>query len=198
MIDLDGATAPSLSSCSPNTNDIHALEENYFGILHGLSTSAISTEFDSSSFSGFFHKSQEGFLSSPLSFSQLPLSFGQTDLEFSSPTASEMPSLQNPATQASIVPKSGSVTRLRLNRDQISHLLVVFQTNPFPPKPLRNKLAIEYGATEKQIRFWFQNRRATLKSNGIHVRKPKNCRVSSIAIAKSENRRRAGEIVRQE
>ncbi|KAJ3061933.1 hypothetical protein HDU99_005388, partial [Rhizoclosmatium hyalinum] len=52
-------------------------------------------------------------------------------------------------------------------------LMAVFEKNPFPSVSLRKKLAERLGLEQKQVQFWFQNRRATLKSNGILVIKPK-------------------------
>ncbi|TPX66511.1 hypothetical protein CcCBS67573_g07806 [Chytriomyces confervae] len=64
-------------------------------------------------------------------------------------------------------------TRLRTTETELQMLTAIFQKNPFPSAFLRKKLAERMGVTVKQVQFWFQNRRATLKDkNGIHVLKP--------------------------
>ncbi|KAI9351217.1 hypothetical protein BDR26DRAFT_420260 [Obelidium mucronatum] len=56
---------------------------------------------------------------------------------------------------------------------QLSTLVGVFEKNPFPSAALRTHLAEMLDIQPKQVRFWFQNRRATYKINGIYVVKPK-------------------------
>ncbi|KAI8612681.1 hypothetical protein BC830DRAFT_541305 [Chytriomyces sp. MP71] len=63
--------------------------------------------------------------------------------------------------------------RFKVKDDQLSMLLAVFEKNPFPSVHLRKKIAERLGLDQKQVQFFFQNRRATLKMNGIHVLKPK-------------------------
>ncbi|KAI9339087.1 hypothetical protein BDR26DRAFT_862603 [Obelidium mucronatum] len=85
-----------------------------------------------------------------------------------------------------------SKTRFKPNREQFDILMVLFQQNPFPIKAVRNKLAQDFECSEKQIRFWFQNRRATLKTNGIHVCKPKSADSQALPL---RNRRTGGPLV---
>ncbi|KAJ3011307.1 UNVERIFIED_CONTAM: hypothetical protein HDU68_001754 [Siphonaria sp. JEL0065] len=97
-------------------------------------------------------------------------------------SASSTPQLQflgaydmTPPTSPKLQPEGASTikSRFRPNREQFDLLMALFQQNPFPIKTLRNKLAQDFECSEKQIRFWFQNRRQTLKTNGIHTCKPK-------------------------
>ncbi|KAJ3031972.1 UNVERIFIED_CONTAM: hypothetical protein HDU68_009073 [Siphonaria sp. JEL0065] len=71
--------------------------------------------------------------------------------------------------------------RFKAKENDLKCLMAVFEKNPFPSVTLRKKLADRLGLEQKQVQFWFQNRRATLKINGIHVVKPK---VGGEAIAK--------------
>ncbi|KAJ3027021.1 UNVERIFIED_CONTAM: hypothetical protein HDU68_004639 [Siphonaria sp. JEL0065] len=97
-------------------------------------------------------------------------------------SASSTPQLQflgsydmTPPTSPKLQPEgvTNTKSRFRPNRDQFDLLMALFQQNPFPIKALCNKLAHDFECSEKQIRFWFQNRRQTLKTNGIHTCKPK-------------------------
>ncbi|KAJ3142489.1 hypothetical protein HK100_002932 [Physocladia obscura] len=63
--------------------------------------------------------------------------------------------------------------RFRSTEAELTYLLKYFETNPFPTTKQRFELANELNLDPKQILFWFQNRRATLKSNGILAVKPK-------------------------
>ncbi|KAJ3028573.1 UNVERIFIED_CONTAM: hypothetical protein HDU68_001372 [Siphonaria sp. JEL0065] len=63
--------------------------------------------------------------------------------------------------------------RFRATDSELQLLTAVFAKNPFPSAALREKTAEKLGLTSRQVQFWFQNRRATLKSKGIHVLKPK-------------------------
>ncbi|KAJ3407489.1 hypothetical protein CcCBS67573_g01003 [Chytriomyces confervae] len=74
------------------------------------------------------------------------------------------------ATAASAPTKPG---KFKPTESQLSLLVGLFEKNPFPSAALRSSLADTLGVQPKQIRFWFQNRRATYKINGIHVLKPK-------------------------
>ncbi|KAI8845721.1 hypothetical protein BJ741DRAFT_585632 [Chytriomyces cf. hyalinus JEL632] len=62
--------------------------------------------------------------------------------------------------------------KFRPTESQLAMLASLFEKNPFPSATLRTSLADAMGVQPKQIRFWFQNRRATYKINGIHVLKP--------------------------
>ncbi|KAJ3050647.1 hypothetical protein HDU99_008614, partial [Rhizoclosmatium hyalinum] len=63
--------------------------------------------------------------------------------------------------------------RFRATDSELYMLTAVFARNPFPSALLREKCAEKLGLTSRQIQFWFQNRRANLKAQGIHVVKPK-------------------------
>ncbi|KAI9351225.1 hypothetical protein BDR26DRAFT_850699 [Obelidium mucronatum] len=69
--------------------------------------------------------------------------------------------------------------RFKATEAELPILSAVFEKNPFPSAVLRKKLADRLGLEVKQIQFWFQNRRATLKINGIHVIKPKKTNTPS-------------------
>ncbi|KAJ3062344.1 hypothetical protein HDU98_001781, partial [Podochytrium sp. JEL0797] len=73
----------------------------------------------------------------------------------------------------------GKKNRFKATEAELPILSAVFEKNPFPSAILRQKLADRLGLESKQIQFWFQNRRATLKINGIHVIKPKKTKAPS-------------------
>ncbi|KAJ3233383.1 hypothetical protein HDU81_002316 [Chytriomyces hyalinus] len=73
----------------------------------------------------------------------------------------------------------GKKSRFKATEAELPILSAVFEKNPFPSAVLRQKLADRLGLESKQIQFWFQNRRATLKINGIHVVKPKKTNTPS-------------------
>ncbi|ORY52331.1 hypothetical protein BCR33DRAFT_631163, partial [Rhizoclosmatium globosum] len=54
--------------------------------------------------------------------------------------------------------------RFKAKDNDLKCLMAVFEKNPFPSVSLRKKLAERLGLEQKQVQFWFQNRRATLKS----------------------------------
>ncbi|KAI8828211.1 homeobox domain-containing protein, partial [Chytriomyces cf. hyalinus JEL632] len=54
-------------------------------------------------------------------------------------------------------------SRFKATEAELPILSAVFEKNPFPSAVLRQKLADRLGLESKQIQFWFQNRRATLK-----------------------------------
>ncbi|KAI9351218.1 hypothetical protein BDR26DRAFT_914594 [Obelidium mucronatum] len=80
------------------------------------------------------------------------------------------PSSPRPSRRASI--DSGKHQRFKPTESELVMLTAIFQKNPFPSTPLRKKLAERMGLDVKQVQFWFQNRRASMKQNGIHVVKP--------------------------
>ncbi|KAI8610911.1 Homeodomain-like protein, partial [Chytriomyces sp. MP71] len=53
--------------------------------------------------------------------------------------------------------------RFRATEAELTFLLSVFEANPFPSTRQRIQLAEKLNLDPKQILFWFQNRRATLK-----------------------------------
>ncbi|KAM0911556.1 hypothetical protein ACQ4PT_013384 [Festuca glaucescens] len=56
--------------------------------------------------------------------------------------------------------------RRRHNRDQVHQLEIVFRENQHPDEKERAELARRLGITGKQVKFWFQNRRSSLKTQG--------------------------------
>ncbi|KAI8612680.1 homeobox protein EgHBX4, partial [Chytriomyces sp. MP71] len=54
--------------------------------------------------------------------------------------------------------------RFKPTEEELEVLSKIFQKNPFPSVAMRTKLAERMGLTTKQIQFWFQNRRQTMKS----------------------------------
>ncbi|KAI9351226.1 hypothetical protein BDR26DRAFT_850700 [Obelidium mucronatum] len=62
--------------------------------------------------------------------------------------------------------------RFKPQKADLEVLMASFENNPFPDKEERRRLAEKLVLEPKQILFWFQNRRAALKMNGIHVLKP--------------------------
>ncbi|KAJ3031970.1 UNVERIFIED_CONTAM: hypothetical protein HDU68_009071 [Siphonaria sp. JEL0065] len=67
----------------------------------------------------------------------------------------------------------GRFTRFKPTEAESDVLCAIFQKNPFPSVYFRQTLAEKMGLDIKQVQFWFQNRRATFKSQGIHVLKIK-------------------------
>ncbi|KAI9336541.1 hypothetical protein BDR26DRAFT_864770 [Obelidium mucronatum] len=63
--------------------------------------------------------------------------------------------------------------RFRATKQELEYLLHVFESNPFPSASQRKIISEKLKLEPKQVLFWFQNRRATLKSNGIVAVKPK-------------------------
>ncbi|KAJ3067154.1 hypothetical protein HDU98_009656 [Podochytrium sp. JEL0797] len=64
--------------------------------------------------------------------------------------------------------------RFKPKEGELDLLMGFFEQNPFPDRTQRKRLAEQLKLEPKQILFWFQNRRATLKMNGIIVMKPKS------------------------
>ncbi|KAJ3025245.1 UNVERIFIED_CONTAM: hypothetical protein HDU68_007337 [Siphonaria sp. JEL0065] len=73
-----------------------------------------------------------------------------------------------------------SPQKFKPTESQLSTLIGVFEKNPFPSATLRNHLADMLDIQPKQVRFWFQNRRATYKINGVYVIKPKRSKSGEI------------------
>ncbi|KAI8828201.1 hypothetical protein BJ741DRAFT_670411 [Chytriomyces cf. hyalinus JEL632] len=74
--------------------------------------------------------------------------------------------------------------RFKPTDTELVMLTAIFQKNPFPSTSLRKKLADKMGLDIKQVQFWFQNRRATMKTSGVHVIKPKRGTASSVLLTK--------------
>ncbi|KAI9336532.1 hypothetical protein BDR26DRAFT_864757 [Obelidium mucronatum] len=68
--------------------------------------------------------------------------------------------------------------RFRATKQELEYLLHVFESNPFPSASQRKLISEKLQLEPKQVLFWFQNRRATLKSNGIVAVKPKKTAAS--------------------
>ncbi|KAI9351223.1 hypothetical protein BDR26DRAFT_929717 [Obelidium mucronatum] len=68
---------------------------------------------------------------------------------------------------------SGGRVRFRPSQEELECLIRIFNKNPFPSVALRLRIAERMKLDVKQVQFWFQNRRATMKTNGILVVKPK-------------------------
>ncbi|KAJ3391528.1 hypothetical protein HDU80_011018 [Chytriomyces hyalinus] len=68
---------------------------------------------------------------------------------------------------------SDKPARFKPTDEELEVLSKIFQKNPFPSVAMRTKLAERMGLTIKQVQFWFQNRRQTMKLGGIHVIKPR-------------------------
>ncbi|KAJ3233376.1 hypothetical protein HDU81_002309 [Chytriomyces hyalinus] len=56
--------------------------------------------------------------------------------------------------------------RFRATPSELHLLLSIFERNAFPSRILRQKLAEHLRLSVRQVQLWFQNRRASLKSNG--------------------------------
>ncbi|KAJ3004900.1 UNVERIFIED_CONTAM: hypothetical protein HDU68_004858 [Siphonaria sp. JEL0065] len=78
-----------------------------------------------------------------------------------------------PSPTRRVVDGSTKLNRFKPTEPELLLLVSIFQKNPFPSANFQKKVAENMGVNVKQIRFWFQNRRATMKHNGIHVLKPK-------------------------
>ncbi|KAJ3104878.1 hypothetical protein HK100_003989 [Physocladia obscura] len=68
--------------------------------------------------------------------------------------------------------------RFKPTEKEFALMSEIFQKNPFPSVALRNKLAEKMSVDVKQVQFWFQNKRQTLKVNGVYVLKPTKRRLS--------------------
>ncbi|KAJ3239328.1 hypothetical protein HDU77_011309 [Chytriomyces hyalinus] len=82
------------------------------------------------------------------------------------------------------IDKNNKPARFKPTDTELVMLTAIFQKNPFPSTSLRKKLADKMGLDIKQVQFWFQNRRATMKTSGVHVIKPKRGTASSILLTK--------------
>ncbi|KAJ3004901.1 UNVERIFIED_CONTAM: hypothetical protein HDU68_004859 [Siphonaria sp. JEL0065] len=80
-----------------------------------------------------------------------------------------------------------SLLKFKPTESQLSTLIGVFEKNPFPSAALRNDLADMLDIQPKQVRFWFQNRRATYKMNGVYVIKPKKTNSGEIVTIRGRN-----------
>ncbi|KAJ3025244.1 UNVERIFIED_CONTAM: hypothetical protein HDU68_007336 [Siphonaria sp. JEL0065] len=84
------------------------------------------------------------------------------------------PSTPPPITHAHLAADgSKKLNRFKPTESELLLLVSIFQKNPFPSANFQKKVAENMGVNVKQIRFWFQNRRATMKHNGIYVLKPR-------------------------
>ncbi|KAJ3226924.1 hypothetical protein HDU78_010160 [Chytriomyces hyalinus] len=61
---------------------------------------------------------------------------------------------------------TNKTNRFRATPSELNLLLSIFERNAFPSRILRQKLADHLRLSVRQIQLWFQNRRASLKSNG--------------------------------
>ncbi|TPX64509.1 hypothetical protein CcCBS67573_g08384 [Chytriomyces confervae] len=82
------------------------------------------------------------------------------------------------------IDKNNKPARFKPTDTELVMLTAIFQKNPFPSTSLRKKLADKMGLDIKQVQFWFQNRRATMKTSGVHVIKPKRGTGSSVLLTK--------------
>ncbi len=55
-------------------------------------------------------------------------------------------------------------SRAVFSAEQVQIMERYYQANPYLPAETRTQLAIALGMTEKQVKFWFQNRRRKDKS----------------------------------
>ncbi|KAJ3265575.1 hypothetical protein HDU77_004583 [Chytriomyces hyalinus] len=90
------------------------------------------------------------------------------------------PAPQSPVSPKTEVPETKQKKmRFRATEAELTFLLSYFESNPFPSSKDRTRLASKLGLEPRQILFWFQNRRATLKSNGVLAVKPKRNNLTS-------------------
>ncbi|KAJ3018067.1 UNVERIFIED_CONTAM: hypothetical protein HDU68_011347 [Siphonaria sp. JEL0065] len=89
-----------------------------------------------------------------------------------SPQAESQSPLVPPAS-----PTSSNNKRFRATPQELEYLLNHFETNPFPDFQTRAAISAKLKISEKQVLVWFQNRRATLKTNGIVAVRPKRLNV---------------------
>ncbi|KAI9351219.1 hypothetical protein BDR26DRAFT_850685 [Obelidium mucronatum] len=79
----------------------------------------------------------------------------------------------------SSISEDGRPARFKPTESESALLCCIFQKNPFPSAAMRQRIAEKMGLEMKQVQFWFQNRRASMKTHGVHVLKPR--RNSSVA-----------------
>ncbi|KAI8613257.1 hypothetical protein BC830DRAFT_1133090 [Chytriomyces sp. MP71] len=77
---------------------------------------------------------------------------------------------------------TGKPAKFKPTEHQLSTLISVFEKNPFPSAALRTTLSEMLRIQPKQVRFWFQNRRATYKINGVHVLKPRKTKSGDVKV----------------
>ncbi|KAJ3069429.1 hypothetical protein HDU98_007490 [Podochytrium sp. JEL0797] len=100
-------------------------------------------------------------------------SFPPTPTVMSPPTSPDKNTATAAGSPSTSTSPSTAKPRFKPTETETTLLSTIFQKNPFPSTPLRLKLAHRLGLEPKQVQFWFQNRRAILKSFGVHVVKPK-------------------------
>ncbi|KAJ3003914.1 UNVERIFIED_CONTAM: hypothetical protein HDU68_005439 [Siphonaria sp. JEL0065] len=105
-----------------------------------------------------------------------PATLEQQSVESEPTSCTESTASSSPPPQ----PK-GKKMRFRATKSELEYLLKVFETNPFPSASQRQQVATRLKLEPKQVLFWFQNRRATLKTNGIVAVKPKKATGSTVA-----------------
>ncbi|KAI9347017.1 Homeodomain-like protein, partial [Obelidium mucronatum] len=98
--------------------------------------------------------------------------------QFSQPQYTSM--IPMSATTSPILHQKEKKMRFRATDQELAFLLKIFESNPFPSTKFRAQIAAKMNLTERQVLFWFQNRRATLKTNGIVAVKPKRAVMSSM------------------
>ncbi|KAJ3233373.1 hypothetical protein HDU81_002306 [Chytriomyces hyalinus] len=108
----------------------------------------------------------------PLQIQTYVPEFDSVDSPPSSPSKSPKNTTTTTAPTTTVGKKQKKM-RFRATEAELTFLLSVFEANPFPSTRQRTQLAEKLNLDPKQILFWFQNRRATLKSNGILAVKPK-------------------------
>ncbi|ORY47833.1 Homeodomain-like protein, partial [Rhizoclosmatium globosum] len=58
---------------------------------------------------------------------------------------------------------SSKKPRFRATPTELAFLLKIFESNPFPSTKFRAQIAAKLNLTERQVMFWFQNRRSSLR-----------------------------------
>ncbi|KAI8828208.1 hypothetical protein BJ741DRAFT_627047 [Chytriomyces cf. hyalinus JEL632] len=77
-----------------------------------------------------------------------------------------------------------TTSRFKPTPAQLEFLMRVFEKNPFPSTALCTRIGATMCRDAKNVRFWFQNRRATLKLKGVHAVKPKRGRGRTSTVGK--------------
>ncbi|KAJ3292354.1 hypothetical protein HDU79_001497 [Rhizoclosmatium sp. JEL0117] len=141
---------PSLPSISPMDPAFLQFQLNPFQQLHTPTTTTTTTPSSTTS------------LSTPSTAS--PKSSTSTNPITSTTTNPSSPYPSSPSTPSS---SSSKKPRFRATPTELAFLLKIFESNPFPSTKFRAQIAAKLNLTERQVMFWFQNRRSSLRLNGV-------------------------------
>ncbi|TPX51296.1 hypothetical protein CcCBS67573_g10039 [Chytriomyces confervae] len=165
MVDTcDGLTAAATTAFVASNSSLHATtntNEKHFVIIKAemnLSNSDANSDVVSSYYpAADMQSSPAQFTMDDLLSANLPDEPGMELLMEARPSCAQ---------ESKQVPTNKTSNRFRATPSELNLLLSIFERNAFPSRILRQKLADHLRLSVRQIQLWFQNRRASLKSNG--------------------------------